>query len=307
MDFNSMFERKLNRRRMLGRLGALGAGATLAQFGSAYAQDLGPDLDAKILNFALNLEYLEAEYYLRAVYGRGLADEDIGQNPGKVIGGGMVEFKSENIRAHAEEIAKDEEAHVKFLRLALGDGAVSRPKINFTDAFTTAARAAGVVGPEDSFDPFSSELAFLFGAFVFEDVGVSAYNGAAPFISSGDYLEAAAGILAVEAYHAGEIRTQLYLKEDKTFGGQTVVEIAQKLSDARDLLDGNGDMDQGIKFDNPFNTEANIVLADENAVAYARTPFQVLNIVYLDLTGQATPGGFFPKGLNGDFSGVPSL
>jgi hypothetical protein len=271
---------------------------------------LGPELDAKILNFALNLEYLEAEYYLRAVFGRGLDDEDIGPDAGEVIGGSQVPFEDESVREYAEEIARDEEAHVKFLRAALGDAAVSRPKINFTDAFNTAAVAAGLENEGETVDHFENDLFFLLGAFLFEDVGVSAYKGAARFISDRSFLAAASSILGTEAYHAGEIRTLLYGRRNmlaKNDPQQTVQEAVQRISDARDLLDGNGDTDQGIVDDNPFGTKANVVLSNENALAFSRTPFQVLNIVYLDLSGKATPGGFFPDGLNGDFSGVPSL
>ena len=89
-------------------------------------------------------------------------------------------------------------------------------------------------------------------------------------------LEAAAGILAVEAYHAGEIRTILY-----SLG---LFRPAQLVSDARDSLDSPEDKDQGIGNRN----EANIVLADENAIAFSRSPTEVLNIVYLN--GQTQPG-----------------
>ncbi len=128
-------------------------------------------------------------------------------------------------------------------------------------------------------------------AFIFEDVGVTAYKGAARLITNKNYLEAAAGILAVEAYHAGVIRTVLYQL------GATTRDLAQKISDLRDGADGPTDLDQGLTLDGTPTGKANLVPTDANSLAYGRTTQQVLNIVYLN--GAGIPGGFFPAGLNG--------
>lgn len=290
-------ENAVDRRRFLRTAGLAGVGVAgigalgaLGTSGTAVAAPSGPS-DAAVLNFALNLEYLEAEYYLRGVFGEGLKD---GQTSGSgrrggVTGGKKVKFKTKLGRQYAEEIAGDERAHVDFLRSALGGAKVSRPEINLTDAFNAAAMAAGLIKKGQSFDPFADEDSFLLGAFVFEDVGVTAYKGAAPLISNKTFLEAAAGILAVEAYHAGLIRTLLLAR-----GLDAQV---QKISNARDSLDGPRDLDQGII----KNDTANIVPTDSNGLAFSRTAGQVLNIAYLT-PARVTKGGFFPKGVNGEIN-----
>ena len=266
-------------------LGVVGAGAL---GGAANAAPSGVS-DGAVLNFALNLEYLEAEFYQYAAFGRGL-DDKLTSGKGKkggVKGGRQVSFATPAIRKYAEEIATDELDHVAFLRKALGGAKVARPAINIQESFTAAATAAGLIQPGETFDPYANEDNFLLAAFVFEDVGVTAYKGAAPLISNKTYLEAAAGILAVEAYHAGIVRSALYSKG--------LQDAAQAISKARDSLDGKGKKDQGI---GSAAGAANLVPTDKNGIAYSRTPGQVLNVVYLN-PKSVTKGGFFPRGVNG--------
>lgn len=252
----------------------------------------GPS-DATILNFALNLEYLEAEFYLRAT-GSGLPDEmTTGTGTrGEVSGGRPVLFQNPVIAKFAAEIAADERAHVAFLRGALGSAAVSRPVISLDQSFTAAATAAGLIKAGESFDPYESDLNFLFAAFIFEDVGVTAFKGAAPFIANKTYLDAAAGLLATEAYHAGIVRTSLYTEgmiDDAVFAA------VQKISDVRGAVDGVGHDDQSIG----NATDLNLVPTDAEGRVFGRTPEHILNIVYLT-PERATSGGFYPNGLNGD-------
>ena len=258
--------------------------------------------DADVLNFALNLEYLEAQFYSFAAFGTPLpatSTSGQGQAGGAVLGGRRVNFTDPVVREYAREIAADEIAHVNFLRSAIGTAAVVQPRIDIRgdtpDApFSAAARSAGLIGANQSFDPYANDENFLLGAFIFEDVGVTAYKGASPLITNKVFLEAAAGILAAEAYHAALIRTVLFGKGVQT---PALRSSADAISNARDSLDGATDLDQGIS---PVNDVSNIVPADNNGLAFSRTPGQVLNIVYL--TSQSVPrGGFFPDGVNGRF------
>lgn len=313
----------------LGFAGSMFLGACGGDGSSAVAQTgddapAGPS-DAQILNFALNLEYLEAEFYLAAIgsslQGRGIGVDGAG-TPGAVNGGRAVSFTTPSIRQYALEIAADETAHVNFLRAAIdGAGAqpVARPALDISamGVFSAIAQAAGVIGPGEMFDPYANETNFMLAAYVFEDVGVTAYKGASPLISNKVFLEAAAGILAAEAYHAGLVRTVLYAIGLDVAG---IHDITLKISDLRDLVGGvdNGvipgsidqgaDRDQGVVAvnadgsikiaDDGTTPVGNIVPLDVNGKAFSRSASDVLNIVYATAE-QVQMGGFFPQGVNG--------
>jgi len=296
-----LIKRGLSRRNFL-NLAGTGAGATAALTlmegcaGSSSSTPTPPPpppanttTDADILNFALNLEYLEAEFYLRAATGSGLSSTDAGTSPGAVTGGVQVPFKTPALQQYAMEIANDELAHVRFLRKALGSAAVSRPAIDLTGSFNAAAMAAGIGA---TFNPFADENSFVVGAFVFEDVGVTAYHGAAGLLTDKKNLAAAAGILATEAYHAGQIRT-LLTQLDVPY-----ITYANQISALRANAGGGAETPVA---------GGSIVAADSNSISYDRTTDQVLHIVYLNATaGVVKTGGFFPSGLNGTITASAS-
>ena len=121
---------------------------------------------------------------------------------------------------------------------------------------------------------------------------MTAYNGAAPLLTSKTYLDAAAGIMAVEAYHAAEIRTVL------VYGDPTFLAAATKISALRGTASAAVTNGTGAAETAP--SSKTIVAADSNSLAYYRLPDQVLHIVYLNATaGVVSKGGFYPNGLNG--------
>jgi hypothetical protein len=289
--------------------------------------------DADILNFALNLEYLEANFYYLAAFGTTIdvanAMSTAAGAPtikltgtvgtaGTVTGGSMVPFSTTEVASYAIETAVEEGKHVQLLLGALKTAAVAQPAINLGTSFQTLATAAGI--PNGStFSPYASDQTFLVGAYVFEDVGVTAYHGAASLLTTPSNLTVAAGILAVEAYHAGLIRTTI---NDLDPTGATITGYTNLISTLRATLsqagllgampspyDTNPD-DFGlatfpVTLGASASTSTRITDADAtNAIAFARNTTQVLNIV---TGGGAVVGGkvvspavgvFFPAGLN---------
>ncbi len=263
--------------------------------------------DVDIFNFALNFEYLGAEYYLHAVLGSGLAQLDSSLVAGAANGGGggagtpgtisvpsgstLVPFSDPAVAYFAEQLANDELAHVRTVRAVLGASAVAEPSIDFDAAYTAVAMAAGLISAGQTFNPFSSEVNFLLGAYLIEDVCVTALAGAAALVTDKVNLQYAAGFLGVEAQQAGAIRGFL-----SQFGAGAATNAISAL---RATLSGVGDEGTADQ-NNPFN----ISNGDSQAQAYRRTPAQVLAIAYAG-SGKSS-GAIFPKGVSYSNSALAS-
>ncbi len=255
-----------NRRSMLKKLAIAGAAVSVA----AQAQSTTP-APADVVQFALNLEYLEAEFYSLATTGQTLSQRGVAITGSGTAGAtttmynyGSVNFGSGAATKIAQNIAADEINHVILLRAALtanGVTPIAKPAINL-DALASAGASLG------------NQTSFLVLGRIFEDIGVSAYAGGAGYLVNSPYLATAARILAVEGQHAANLRLQAAL-----------------LGIPGPMLDG-ADVPPPPTGTNYFSTNT------ANGLCAVRTPGQVLYLAF-GMAANVTSGGFFPNGVNG--------
>ncbi|MVM30835.1 ferritin-like domain-containing protein [Spirosoma sp. HMF4905] len=183
---------KVGRRLFLYYAGALTTGgALLAACGNEENPttvmapvDLGTG-DTGILNYAYALEQLEAAFYTQVI---------------ATPYSGMTDAE----KTLLTDIRDHEIVHREFLKAALGTSAIAGLTPNFASI------------------NFTDRTSVLGTAKAFEDLGVSAYNGAGPLITNPDYLTVAGKIVSVEARHAAAIRDLLNPKS-ADFAGDDVV------------------------------------------------------------------------------------
>ena len=225
-----------------------------------------------VLNFALNLEYLEAEFYTYATTGKsitsfgigikGSANEDNPANGGTTKGGAKVTFSKDEslLRDLATQIGADERAHIVLLRGALGTSAVAMPNIDLS------ALGFG----------FGNQNDFLRAARILEDIGVTAYSGAAGMLKTPDIITVAAGLLGAEAEHAAAIRTHIARLKISTTAMDSIDLVPPPSGATRQVLS---------------------IKVSDGLIA-TRTAGEVLYLAFGRKAG-VKQGGFFPNGLNG--------
>ncbi len=147
--------------------------------------------DIGVLNYAYALEQLEAAFYTA------------------VVGAFYVGVTAEEQQVFTD-IRDHEIIHREFLKAALGDQAIPALQVDF-------------VGVD-----FTSRDSVLNTAITFEDLGVSAYNGAGFLIDSPDFLTVAGKIVSVEARHAAVLR-DIQSPNTAAFAGDDTVDPASGL------------------------------------------------------------------------------
>ena len=220
---------------------------------------------ADVLNFALNLEYLEATFYLTLATGSGLQAADMGSSPGTVTGGlGKVSFTLPGVQDLVNQLAADEQAHVQFLRAtitSLGATPVSMPPLNL-----------GALGS------ITNDAQFLALARALETTGTSAYEGAIQYlVSQPAALTYAAQVHDTEGQHEGVLRQYCI--------NNNIVSPAVDSSDVPPL--------------SPSGTVTIFNTGATTGLNTARNTSQVLMIVYGNTNTGVTSGGFFPNGVHG--------
>lgn len=284
--------RALSRRLLFKNLGMAGAAVAAGSMMSGCMGSGGPVMAASVsesdvLNFALNLEYLEATFYSYVVNGTDIPASSTGGGPAPTgAPSAKPTFQSQQIADLFAEIYFDEISHVNDLRTALGSSAVARPQLNFG--------AAGTV----------SSANYIAFARLFEDVGVTAYAGAATDLT-GTNLQYAAQILAVESFHSGALRL-IDIQEGVAYLPANLVPAddldVPPYDPGTPMLAAAGPTTAKGGF---FATAgANGVANTLPGFAYTRTTSQVLAIVYAATATGTSMGGFFPNGMNGNIKTV---
>ncbi|CAN4111092.1 unnamed protein product [Withania somnifera] len=248
--------------------------------------------DVDKMQFAVNLEFLEAEYFLWAAYGHGLdvvaPNLTMGGPPPIGVRKANLDPLTKNIIV---EFAYQEVGHLRALKSTVG--VFPRPLLdlsakNFGKLFDKAF-GHKLVPP---FDPYRDSLSYMLSCYVIPYVGLVGYVGTNPNING--YKTKRRATKLVHPY------------------SHTVADFTSRLSNPRNKLAKCGIKDEGI-FVHPQlgaenRTRNNVLSANFDSLSYKRTPAEILRIVY-GSGDEHVHSGFYPNGANGkiarDFTNRP--
>jgi hypothetical protein len=270
---------------------------------SSYSSGV-PKSDLDLLEFPLNLEYLEAEFFLWGSLGYGLDKVA----PNLTMGGpppvgarraNLDHFTRDVIR----QFAFQEVGHLRAIKNTVKG--FPRPLLNLSAAsFATIMDHAFGKSLKPPFDPYASSLNFLIASYVVPYVGLTGYVGANSKLQGAVSKRLVAGLLGVESGQDAAIRALLYERASSKVPpyGINVATFTNRISELRNKLGRAGLKDEGLIVRSAIGAEGksfgNVLAGDQYSVAYDRTPEEILRIVY-GSGDERVPGGFYPKGGDG--------
>ncbi|KAK7329593.1 hypothetical protein VNO77_23763 [Canavalia gladiata] len=263
-----------------------------------------PPSDNDLLEFPLNLEYLEAEFFLFGSLGHGLdvVAPDLAQGGPSPIGGKLAHLDA-LINDVILQFAWQEVGHLRAIKSTVKG--FPRPLLNLSSAsFAEAVNSAFGKPLQPPFDPYANDVNYLLASYLIPYVGLTGYVGANPLLQNATSRKLVAGLLGVESGQDAVIRALLYQRRTLLVHpyGVSVGEFTDRISKLRNKLGKGGLKDEGLVVTKVQGAEGkirgNILAGDKYSVAYARTPEEILRIVYAS-GDEHVPGGFFPKGASG--------
>ncbi|GMY27966.1 desiccation-related protein PCC13-62-like [Fagus crenata] len=263
-----------------------------------------PQVDVDILEFPLNLEYLEAEFFLYGAYGYGLDKIAPNLTKGGPTPIGAKRGEMDNFtRDVIKQFALQEVGHLRAIQSTIKG--FPRPLLNLSaESFAKVVDSAFAKQLVPSFDPYSSGVNFLLASYLIPYVGLTGYVGASPILQDPKSKRLVAGLLGVESGQDAVIRALLYEYSHKKVKpyGITVAEFTNRFSQLRNKLGNAGVKDEGLVVVKSEGAEGlitgNVLAGDKYSIAFDRTPEEILRIVY-GSGDEHKPGGFYPKGADG--------
>ncbi|CAI9100364.1 OLC1v1037344C1 [Oldenlandia corymbosa var. corymbosa] len=261
-------------------------------------------MDIDLLQFAENLEYLEAEYFLYGAFGAGLEEFAPQLNNGgpPPIGArkANLDFLTQRI---IEEFAFQEVGHLRALNYTVG--LIPKPLLDISpETFATIMNEAFEYELDPPFDPYANSINYMLASYIIPYEGLVGYVGANQFLQGYKAKRLLAGLLGVEAGQDAVIRTYLYERAEELVYpyNHTVAEFTIRISELRNVLARCGIKDEGLFVPRELGAEmritSNVLSANNESISYARTPEEILRTVY-NSGNESIPGGFYPEGANG--------
>ncbi|KAJ1414326.1 Ferritin-like domain [Sesbania bispinosa] len=244
-----------------------------------------PQSDVDLLEFPLNLEYLEAEFFLFGSLGHGLdvVAPNLAQGGPPPIGAKLAKLDI-LVRDVILQFGLQEVGHLRAIKRTVRG--FPRPLMDLsTESFAKIMDNAFGRPLHPRFDPYANEINFLLASYVIPYVGLT-------------------GLLGVESGQDAVIRALLYERRGMMVQpyGISVAEFTNRISALRNRLGNAGLKDEGLVVPRVQGAEGrvsgNILAGDRDSLAYPRTPQEILSIVY-GTADERLPGGFYPNGASG--------